>query len=358
MTSPVTAGVPATPATAAGPLIVSACDEATRWDAYVVNHAAATAYHRFAWKGILERAFGHPAIYLAAAQDGILRGVLPLVAFSSPLFGRFATSLPFVNYGGVLADRPEASAALADAALELARSRRWKHVELRHFEQQFPQWPARRHKVAMWKPLPADVDTLWASIDRKVRNLVRKSEKAGCTAEVGGAGLLDAFYQVFAHNMRDLGTPVYSKRLFEEVVSTLQRDARVHVVHFERRPVAAAVTVAFRDRIEVPWASSLRAESDKAPNMLLYWSMLRDAVAQHATTFDFGRSTPGEGTYHFKRQWGAEARPLVWEYLGETGALPDRAPSNPRFRAAIAVWQRLPVSVATWCGPRIVRHIP
>jgi CelD/BcsL family acetyltransferase involved in cellulose biosynthesis len=118
------------------------------------------------------------------------------------------------------------------------------------------------------------------------------------------------------------------------------------------------VTVAFRDRIEVPWASSMRGESDKAPNMLLYWSMLRDAVARHATTFDFGRSTPGEGTYHFKRQWGAEARPLVWEYLGETGELPDRAPSNPRFRAAIAVWQRLPVFVATWCGPRIVRHIP
>jgi CelD/BcsL family acetyltransferase involved in cellulose biosynthesis len=132
----------------------------------------------------------------------------------------------------------------------------------------------------------------------------------------------------------------------------------VHVVRVGGVPVAGSVTVAFRECVEVPWASSLRSYSDKAPNMLLYWSMLRDAVARGATRFDFGRSTPGEGTYHFKRQWGAEARPLVWEYLGESGDLPDRGPGNPRFRAAIAIWQRLPVRVATILGPRIVRHIP
>ena len=344
--------------TSAAPIVIDEQPSAADWDAYVRRSPEASGYHQFVWKGVLERAFGQEGLYLAARRDGAIAGVLPLVAFRSRLFGRFATSLPFVNYGGVLADAPAVADSLARRALALAKSRGWKHVELRHVEQQFPEWPARRHKVTMLRPLPGDAEALWSSIDRKVRNLVRKAEKSGCAAESGGGELVADFYRVFARNMRDLGTPVYSRRLFDEVLASLGDQARVHVVRFGREPIAASVTVRFRDRIEVPWASALRAHSDKAPNMLLYWSMLREGVAGGATTFDFGRSTPGEGTYHFKRQWGADPRPLVWEYLGETGALPDRSPGNPRFRAAIAVWQRLPVAVATFCGPRIVRHIP
>ena len=352
---PAQAGDPAVPA---GPIEIADCHDAAAWDAYVHAHPDATAYHRFAWRSVFEGVFRHPGVYLAARAGGRMAGVLPLVAFSSAVFGRFAVSLPFVNYGGVLADSPPMARALANAAVGLARDRGWRHVELRHLAQAFPEWPSRRHKVAMWKSLPADPDALWASTDRKVRNLVRKAEKAGCVAQVGGIELVDDFYRVFAHNMRDLGTPVYPRRFFERVASACAGDARVHVVRVDGAPVAGSVTIAFREAIEVPWASSLRAHSDKAPNMLLYWSMLSDAVARGAGRFDFGRSTAGEGTFHFKRQWGAQPQPLVWEYLGETGDLPDRGPANPRFRAAIAIWQRLPVRVATWCGPSIVRHFP
>jgi serine/alanine adding enzyme len=328
------------------------------WDAYVDSHPGATPYHRQAFRGVFDRAFGHPSHYLAATRGGRLSGVLPLVEFQSALFGRFAVSLPFVNYGGVLADDDDVALALAEHATALAAQRRWAHVELRHTAQRFAQWPSRRHKVAMCRSLPGSQDALWHGIDRKVRNLVRKAEKAGCTVDVGGAELVADFYPVFARNMRDLGTPVYAKRLFDEVVGSLAGAARVFVVRVGAVPVAGAVTIGWRDRVEVPWASSLRAHADKSPNMLLYWAMLRHAVEQDARVFDFGRSTPDEGTYHFKRQWGAEPQPLVWEYPGLTGALPDHSPKNPKFGVAIAVWQKLPVAVATRIGPHIVRNIP
>jgi serine/alanine adding enzyme len=151
---------------------------------------------------------------------------------------------------------------------------------------------------------------------------------------------------------------VYSRRFFEEVLSTFPASTRVFVVRVENEPVAASITVGWRDRIEVPWASALRAHNDKAPNMLLYWTMLKQAVAAGASTFDFGRSTPDESTYRFKAQWGAQPRELVWEYLGLAGEAPEHGPGSARFRLAVRAWQRLPVPVATMLGPVIVRNIP
>jgi FemAB-related protein (PEP-CTERM system-associated) len=328
------------------------------WDAYGATHPAASNYHQWAWRAILERAFGHRTVYLEARRAAAIVGVLPLVEFRSRVFGTFAVSLPFVNYGGVLADDADTAAALGSATVDLAARRRWRHVELRHLGRQFPQWPSRSHKVAMRLALPSDSEALWQELDRKVRNLVRKAEKAGCTVESGGGELVPDFHGVFARNMRDLGTPVYGARLFSEVVRHPETGGRVYVVRWNGKPVAASVTVSYRGVVEVPWASSLREHAAQSPNMLLYWAMLRDAIASGASTFDFGRSTPGEGTFQFKRQWGAEPTPLIWEYLGERGSLPDRSPANPKFRAAIGVWQRLPVRVATWCGPHVVRHIP
>jgi FemAB-related protein (PEP-CTERM system-associated) len=274
------------------------------------------------------------------------------------LFGRFGVSLPFVNYGGALADDDDAAGALELAATEAARVRRWRHVELRHFLQQFPRWPARRHKVAMWLPLTADAEAMWERLDRKVRNQVRKAEKSGCVAEVGGVDLVPPFYEVFARNMRDLGTPVYGRRFFEEILRTFPDSAKVFVVRIGDEPVAGSVTIAFRERVEVPWASSLRQHNDKSPNMLLYWTMIKSAIAAGAAVFDFGRSTPDESTYRFKAQWGAEPKPLVWEYLGLQGAIPHHGPRDSRFSLAVSAWQRLPVPLANWIGPSIVRNIP
>lgn len=329
-----------------------------RWDAYVASHANASLYHTHGFRQVFERAFGHQCHYLAATDAGEMRGVLPLVEFTSALFGRFAVSLPFVNYGGVLADNESAARALVERAVELARERRWAHVELRHDVQQCAPWPSRRHKVGMTRALPATDEALWQSVDRKVRNLVRKAEKSGCRVEHGHAELLADFYTVFARNMRDLGTPVYGRRFFDEVLRAAGSAARVFVVRDGTTPIAASLTLAWRDRIEVPWASSLRSHAAKSPNMLLYWAMLKHAVGQGARVFDFGRSTPDEGTFHFKRQWGAEPQPMVWEYPGLTTGLPDHSPKNPKFRAAIAVWQRMPVALTIMLGPRIVRNIP
>lgn len=350
----------ATPASATLPVRVDEQHDAADWDRFVDQHPAASFYHRWGWRHVFESVFGHECVYLAASGSQGIAGVLPLVLFRSVLFGRFAVSLPFVNYGGIVAEQDSVARALLSHARAVGERNRLSFVELRHLDARFPELPTRHHKVAMWLSLPAEVDSLWQRLDRKVRNQIRKAEKSGLTVTSGGSELVGEFYAVFARNMRDLGTPVYSRSLFERVFHEYPDESRLFVVRLENEPVAAGATITWRRTVENPWASSLREHRSLCPNMLLYWAMLKSAIANGAATFDFGRSTPNEGTFHFKQQWGATPRPVSWEYqlLGSRDSLPGLSPANPKFRLAIAAWKRLPVPLATALGPRIVRSIP
>jgi FemAB-related protein (PEP-CTERM system-associated) len=338
---------------------VSADITEREWDAYVSRHADATVDHLWRWNTIFEGVFRHRPCYLAAIRQGTVAGLLPLVLFRSPLFGRLVVSLPFLNYGGVLADDETIARALLDRAAGVGRDFHAAHLELRHTRRQFTELACRQHKLAFNCALPRSAESLWSALDRKVRNQVRKAQKAGLTVATGGSELVPDFYRVFCRNMRDLGTPVYSRRLFDETLRLFPDQALVHVVRLGDMTLAAGVSLRFRDVVSVPWASSLREFRHVCPNMLLYWTMLEHAIARGATTFDFGRSSPDSGPQQFKRQWGASETPLCWEYLTlGNKALSDRSPASPRFERAVAVWSRLPLWLANAAGPRIVRSIP
>jgi FemAB-related protein (PEP-CTERM system-associated) len=328
------------------------------WTAFVRQHPGATGYHDWKWRDVFKQAFGHESIYLAVRSHGQITGVLPLVLLDSWLFGRSLISLPFVNYGGVLAADPTAARALLDHAARIAEERDCRHIELRHTTQQFSDLPCKRHKVCMvldLGPAPA----MWDRLDRKVRNQIRKAQKSGLTIHAGGLDLLDEFYAVFARNMRDLGTPVYGREFFEQVLTVFPERARVQLVRLGAKAVAAGITYRTGERTEVPWASSVREFNSLCPNHLLYWGAVERAAADGCRIFDFGRSTPNEGTYRFKEQWGAKPLPLCWEYRLQPGAsLPNATPSNPKFSLAVSLWKKLPVGLATRIGPSIVRVIP
>lgn len=335
---------------------VAAEHEGGDWDAFVSSHPAASGYHAWGWRGVFRRAFGHEPTYLVARREAVIHGVLPLVQINSLLFGRSLTSLPFLSYGGVVADTDDVGQMLIDASVKIARSRRCRHVELRHVNRRFPLLPCKQHKVAMWLRLG---EAMWERFDRKVRNQIRKAQKSGLRSHRGGIELLDAFYEVFARNMRDLGTPVYGPRFFEEVLRTFAERTQLHIVRLGGTTVAAGLTYRSGEVVEVPWASSIRDYNGLCPNHLLYWNIIESASESGCKTLDLGRSTPGEGTYKFKEQWGAMPVRLYWEYpLCSVDALPDASPSNPKYQLAIALWKRLPLAVATCLGPRVVRSIP
>jgi FemAB-related protein (PEP-CTERM system-associated) len=330
------------------------------WNTYVMDHHGATCYHQYGWKEVIEKSFGHEAFFLAARRkSGEICGVLPLVKMQSVLFGRQLVSVPFCNYGGVLCDDATVERLLIGRANALREKLGVDHVELRHLDKCLKGLATKSHKVTMILELAEDEAAQWKILDAKVRNQIRKAEKSRLKVITGHAELLDPFYRVFCRNMRDLGTPVYGKEFFRNILQTFPDTTRIVSVLLDGTTVASGIMIRFKDTVEVPWASSIKEYRNLCPNNLLYWEAIRISIKKRARRFDFGRSTPEEGTYRFKKQWGAKPVPLYWQYLmAEGGKLPQLSPSNPKYRALIGLWQRLPLPLANYMGPKIVRGIP
>ena len=328
------------------------------WDRYVRGHAAASVYHLGAWRELIESVFGRETHYLVAENDNEIIGVLPLVRLKSLLFGDFLVSMPYVSYGGILADDEAVCATLTDGAAGLARKLGVDHVELRHLTDCL-SLPRRLDKVSMHLRLTGRSETLWEKLGSKRRAQIKRPLREGAEGEIGGAELIHEFYDVFSVKYRDLGVPVYPVGWFRAILQRFPHLARVFVVRVGGCPVAASIVLGFNGKLEVPWASSLRSADRYGVNMYLYWSMLKYAEDEGYEIFDFGRSTQGSGTYRFKQQWGAEPVQLYWHYwLSGAQEIPRLNPANPRFQAAVAVWKKLPVRIANWIGPQIVKNLP
>lgn len=335
--------------------------DSERWDDYVLRTSGSSCYHLSGWKEIIEKSFGRRTYYLVSETNtGEINGILPLVNLKSALFGNFLVSLPYFNYGGICADNREAEEALLEHAIEIAKRCKADHIELRHTKNYANGLPVKTAKVSMWLALPDSSEDLWRSFPSKLRSQVQRPKKAGMFVRLGKEEELDSFYSVFSVNMRDLGTPVYSKMFFRNILQEFPEVSWILTVYTkEGFPVASGFLVGFKNVLEIPWASSLRSHNRYSPNMLLYWNALQFGCEQHYETFDFGRSTPGEGTYQFKAQWGAKPVQLYWHYwLSKGGHIPELNPHNPRFRMALYVWQRLPLSVTNLIGPSIVKNLP
>jgi serine/alanine adding enzyme len=335
-------------------------EDGSSWDAFVANHQESTNYHRYGWRKVVEKSFGHRTMYLAATNCyNEIRGVLPFVQMKSRLFGNFLVSLPFFNYGGLLVSEDSAAKMLLNASRKMLYNTGLDYIELRHLKMCDGPGATKQHKVTMLLDLAKNEEEQWNGLDPKVRNQVRKAKKNGLQVVMGGTEQLDGFYNVFCRNMRDLGTPVYGRNFFLNVLEEFPGTTRILSVTRDGKTIASALLTWYKNTMEVPWASSNRDFREFCPNNLLYWEAIRFAISMGARMFDFGRSTPGEGTYGFKKQWGARTVQLYWQYLLREGnALPDVNPKNPKYRYAIQAWQRLPLIVANYLGPHIVRCIP
>jgi serine/alanine adding enzyme len=334
--------------------------ESVEWDRYVLASPESNGYHLLGWRRVIEEAFGHHTCYvLAKDESGQVRGILPLVMLSSRLFGKFLVSVPFVNYGGVVGDDQEAIACLLNAAIAQAQAHGARHIELRNQQSTGVQLPSSQRKVSMRLDLPKEFGLLWKQFPSKLRSQIRRAQKECMTVRFGGIECVDEFYAVFARCMRDLGTPVYSKRFFHVICRHFPKESRICLVSFHGKPVAAGFLYGFRSVLEIPWAAADKRFNRLAPNMLLYSSVLEHACREGFHVFDFGRSTPDSGTYRFKEQWGARPYQLHWYYWMSQGEdIPQLNPQNPKYELAIKVWRRLPLPVANWLGPHIVKFLP
>ena len=349
-------------------------------------HENGLAYHFFEWKQAIENAYGFQSPYFIEEQDQKICGVFPTAHLHNPIFKDQLVSLPYCDIGGILADSPEIEKGLFEYACQYSKQNNISKLEIRPAgtpcilqkpdqnkiirppnTQPVPQKPNEipAKKVRMILNLPEDSGLLLASFKSKLRSQVNKPGRDGLVAKLGGLEQLNDFYPIYAENMRDLGSPAHSKDWFRNILKHFRTKAKCGIVFMPDKTPAAAGIILCHDRtVSIPWASSRKRFNRYNPNMLLYWTFLQFAADNRYKFFDFGRSTPGEGTYKFKKQWGARPHPLQWETwkiekkrLHQISSdINQNVDGRVRIMAEKII-QMTPLALATFFGSRLRKYI-
>lgn len=332
-------------------------DLAQRWDAFVLGCPTATFFHRAGWRRMIEDVFGHQGFFLCAERDGVIEGVLPLAQVKSRLFGHSLVALPFAVYGGVAAVTEEAATALEREAQQIAERLGVEHLEFRHIESRHADWPRQDLYVTFRKEILPEEEANMLAIPRKQRAMVRKGIKNGLVSHVDAN--VDRFFELYADNVHRHGTPAMPKRYFTALLDEFGADAEVlTVTDASGRPLSSVLSFYFRDEVLPYYAGDDESARDIAANDFKYWELMRRACARGLKVFDYGRSKQGTGSYSFKKNWGFEPTPLNYEYrLYKREVVPQNNPNNAKFQLLIKTWRRLPIGVANWLGPFIVRNL-
>ncbi len=334
-------------------------NESLEWDAFVRSSEDGSPFHLTAWRCAVEQAYGYRAHYLMVVRGGGIEGVLPLFEVRGLLGGKALISVPYGVYGGICATSDAARQVLLEAASSLGRGCGAAYLELRHKHHQGLDLPTKALYVTFSRPISGSDEENALAIPRKQRRMTRQGAKSGLRAEIG-RNHLDGFYEIYAHSVRNLGSPVFPKRLFRTILDTFDKECQILTVSHRDRMVAGVLTLFYEDRVLPYYGGALREAFPLAANDFMYWELMRYSARAGYRIFDFGRSREGTGSYDFKRHWGFEPVPLPYQYvlLRPGQALPNLSPSNPRFRLAAEVWKRLPLAVTKAMGPAITRYLP
>lgn len=337
-------------------------DERSAIERFVAAHPQGTPFHRPAWLSAVEQGTGNRALVLVAERLGEITGVLPLNEIHSPIFGRLLASTGFAVDGGLLVEDDATGDALLALAERLAVSHSCPTIELRGgpVDDRRSGWTLRTQShCGFVAPLAADDEAQLTAIPRKQRAEVRKSLANDFIIEVGtGSEDRAAHYAVYSESVRNLGTPVFPRALFDAVLDAYGDQADILTVRHEGRPVASVLSLYWRGAVMPYWGGGTWDARRLRANDRMYYELMLHARRRGSDRFDFGRSKTESGAYHFKRNWGFAPEPLSYAVWTAPGCdKRDADPTSAKHKLQISLWQRLPLSIANRVGPWIARGL-
>lgn len=346
-------------------LDVNVPEQKASWNAFIESQSQATPYHLSGWGEAVQAAYGFTPEYWVATNGGNIVAVCPTVIMRSLKGKKSMCSLPYCDLGGILAIDEMTKKAMLEQLITHSTKQGISSVELRESYPEITQVneAPEGEKVRMLLALPDSADALMAQFKSKLRSQIRKAEKNGLHFKVisgnkVASAELNEFYAIIAENMRLLGSPVHSKGWYRALIAAYQDQAYIALVYTEDIAIGAALVIKTKDKAVIPWASTRAKYNRLAPNMLLYWAVLSEAANQHLSEFDFGRSTVGEGTFNFKKQWGCLPQKLNWQSFENGSIKPAEHINMSSSRALIeSVWQKLPLSMTNTIGPKVRKYI-
>ncbi|MEM8771646.1 MAG: FemAB family XrtA/PEP-CTERM system-associated protein [Pseudomonadota bacterium] len=341
---------------------IATSDDAGEWDRFVFNHPDGTMFHRFGWMQAVQETYGYRPLPLLTCDGNEIIGVAPLIDAKTPLLGRSLISTGFTVGGGPLALDEIALHAVAEEAEKLALDAGAKYVEFRSAASPGAGWIEKKDVYASFQiTLPSTPETALTSIPRKRRAEIRK---ALSSAEKGDLHIchrqnFDLFYDLYSISLRNHGTPVFPRAFLTALMNHFGDDVDISVAEYRGRPVAALLSFFYKDVAYPYYIGALPVARDMRAAEFLYWSLMVKSIERGCKSFDFGRSRIGTGPYHFKKLWGVEPAPLIYQHrLITLKSLPNVNPQNPKFAQFVKIWRRLPLGVTNRLGPLLSANFP
>ncbi len=332
--------------------------EDARWDAYVHAHAEGTFFHQLCWRRVIRRAYRSPDHYLFVERDHKIVGLLPLFERGAMPFARALVSAPVGVHGGVLADDSEVAALLKQGARAIAVREKLDYVEYKSERAIFDDLYTKKDLYFTFRQeLFATREEQLQAVPRKARAVLRSSERAKLRADFNRNDL-EAFYDLYAQSLRNLGTPMFPKELF---IASLEEDSTTDILTVRQcgRIIGCVLNYYYKDMMMPFFAGALPEARGVGINNYMYWAMLEQGYDRGFRTFDFGRSKAGTGAFKFKKLFGMTPVPLHYQYdMVGADEPPNMNPTNPKFAKAIDSWKKLPVPLSNVLGPLLSRRIP
>ncbi len=390
--------------------VLNSLEDQARYKRFVRAHDDASPYHCCSWALAVQKSYGFTPMFFVLEGENGIEAVIPCVKMRTPKQKHLLCSLPYCDLGGVLANDDATANTLLEQVKQYAIKKQWL-FEYREsarpnkytasstnagsdtdfdtgldigldtgldigldsgLDTESKSKKAAKveteqtaliqgQKVRMLFELEDDVDKQLASFKPKLRSQIKKAAKNGITARtIALPNKTDwaNFYGVFSTNMRDLGSPVHSLAWFKSIFSEYENRAFMVRAFFEDKCVGGAIVLHTDQRAAIPWASTLRDYNKLAPNMLMYWEVLSEVIRRGMSEFDFGRSGYNEGTFRFKKQWGAHPLPLDWFELNGQELTHVETSEHSKARALVeSTWQKMPLGLTTFIGPKVRKFI-
>ncbi|MDG3088271.1 FemAB family PEP-CTERM system-associated protein [Vibrio hannami] len=334
-------------------------DDYQSWDSYVDKQDLGSFFHLTGWIDVIKSISNHKSHYLMASNQGEIVGILPLIEQKSWIFGHSLISTPFCVYGGALANSDEIREKLELEAYELGCRLNVDYVELRDRLPYPDKGPWQHHCLhsTFCSELAEDTESILTSVKRKQRAVIRHS----LNNELNWSNLdnPELCYDIYAESVRNLGTPVFSRKLFTSLKQVFSDRCETLVIKDKNgKPISSVLSFYYKDSVLPYYGGGVFEARALKSNDYMYYQLMCTAKEKGFTNFDFGRSKINSGSYKYKKNWGMTEEKLNYRIaLVKSSEMPNLSPNNPKYKLFISLWQKLPLSVSRMIGPHISKYL-
>ena len=298
--------------------------DSKQWNKFVENRT----FFRYEWLYVISNSYKLDSYFALCYED---KKFALIASFKT---SKGYISLPFVSYSGFLSNDEEILEKLKDYLKENNID-----IDSRDLLEEVSE--------GYVNPIVAinSYDEFWNNISSNTRNQFKKSEKQKLA--FSSQYNVNVFYKLYSLGMRNLGTPVHNKNYFNELKKYFS--CNIFTVFKDSKAIGSMFCINDDNTLAVLYAYTLPNYSKQYANYFLYLNTIKWMNENNLIYLDMGRSTYGEGTFHFKKKF----RPKFYGINSKINYSSDN-----KLQFASKIWQKLPLPIANFIGPKIRKYLP